>query len=302
MKLKIRTMLSVVLLTATTHAFATAYPVPPANESLIGEMQQTSTSENDTVVTIAERYNIGFNAIESANPEVNVAKLISGSHLSVPTQHLLPNLPREGIVINLPEMRMYYYVAGTGQVLTYPIGIGKVGKTIPITRTAITRKVKDPIWIPPTDIREFNLEQGIVLPRIMPAGPDNPLGQYAIYMRVPTYLIHSTIFPESVGKRASFGCIRMFESDIQTFFPSIKGGIPVTIINAPIKLGWQEDKLYVETHKPLEEHASSQPNMISMVDDLIKDQATLVDWQTLAYLANARDGVPHEVGVKLPSN
>lgn len=306
MNLKIRTALSVLLLTAAAEVYATAYPVPPANESLIGETKQTATADNDTVVTIAQRYNIGFNAIESANPQLDVTKgLISGSHLTVPTQHLLPNLPREGIVINLPEMRMYYYVAGTGQVLTYPIGIGKVGKTIPITKTAITRKVKDPIWVPPADIREFNLEQGIVLPRIMPAGPDNPLGQYAIYMRVPTYLIHSTIFPESVGKRASFGCIRMFESDIQTFFPSIQGGIPVTIINAPIKLGWQDNKLYVETHRPLEEHANEAdatlPGMVNMVNEATKDQATLVDWQALAYLAKERDGMPHEVGMKLPT-
>src|SRR6185503_4423744 len=97
-----------------------------------------------------------------------------------------------------------------------PIGIGKIGKTIPLAEAMITRKAKDPKWIPTDDIRQFNLSQGVVLPQVMPPGPENPLGSYAIYMSIPTYLIHSTIFPESVGKRASFGCIRMYQSDVET--------------------------------------------------------------------------------------
>jgi L,D-transpeptidase ErfK/SrfK len=200
-------------------------------------------------------------------------------------------------------MRMYYYLPGTDKVLTYPVGIGKIGKTIPITRTMITRKVKDPVWIPPQDIREFNLEQGIVLPRVMPAGPDNPLGPYAIYMRIPTYLIHSTIFPESVGKRASFGCLRMYESDIQEFFPSIEKGVPVVIINSPVKVGWQEDRLYAETHQPLEEHSgaydASLPGMVHMIASATQNTDTLVDWQMVYYLARERDGIPHEVGQQI---
>lgn len=293
-----------ILLLISTHAFAAAYHAPSSNQSLIGEIQYSSAGSGDTVVTLAERYDIGYNAIQNANPHINVSRgLPSSVMLQIPTQHLLPNQPRVGIVINLPEMRMYYYPAGTNEVLTYPIGIGKIGKTIPITRTAITRKVKDPIWIPPQDIREFNLDQGIVLPQVMPAGPDNPLGPYAIYMRVPTYLIHSTIFPESVGKRASFGCIRMFESDIKDFFPSIEGGIPVAIINSPVKVGWQNDRLYIEAHDPLEEHSgayeASLPGMVHMINSISRGRLTLVDWQLISYIAEERDGVPHEVGMRI---
>lgn len=306
MNVRIGKALSILVLLASTNAFATAYPVPPASEALIGQIKHNYASTGDTVITVAQRYDLGYNAMENANPHLNMAKVAIpyGAPLQIPTQHLLPDLPRKGIVINLPEMRMYYYVDGTNKVFTYPIGIGKIGKTIPITQTSITRKTKNPVWIPPDDIREFNLQQGIVLPRIMPAGPDNPLGPYAIYMRVPTYLIHSTIFPESVGKRASFGCIRMYESDIQDFFPSISGGIPVAIINTPVKVAWQDDHLYMEAHHPLEEHGNefdtSLPGMVHLINDASKDQNTLVDWQLVSYIAKERDGIPHDIGVKLP--
>ncbi|MBV9575324.1 MAG: L,D-transpeptidase family protein, partial [Gammaproteobacteria bacterium] len=215
----------------------------------------------------------------------------------------LPNQPRNGIIINLPEMRLYYFPVGSNEVFTYPIGIGKVGKTIPIERTAITHKTEHPTWTPPDDIREFNLQQGIVLPKVMPPGPDNPLGPYAIYMQIPTYLIHSTIFPESVGRRASFGCIRMYETDIKKFFPAVSSGIPVAIINSPVKIGWQQDHLYIEAYPALEEHSyapeASLAGVVSLISHTSTDQPVLVDWQAIAYISQERDGIPHEVGVKI---
>lgn len=305
MKIKFGKTLAALCLLASGNVFATAYTMPNENQSLIGQIQHTSVGSTEKAAEIAHQYDIGYNAIEYANPTLNMAKNLSyGTNLQIPTKHLLPNQPRRGIVVNLPEMRMYYYVGD--RVYTYPIGIGKIGKTIPITRTSITRKTKDPIWIPPEDIREFNMEQGIVLPRVMPAGPDNPLGPYAIYMKLPTFLMHSTIFPESIGKRASFGCIRMYESDIKEFFPSVSGGIPVAIINSPTKIGWENDKLYLESHVPLEEHGeaydASLPGMVHIIANASKNQATLVDWQLVSYMAKARDGIPHEIGMKLPAN
>lgn len=302
MNIKIKIVFAAIFLLGTSQTFAAAYPAPPSSQSLIGEIQTGYASSGDTVVTVQKRYDVGYNAISNANPDLNMSgQFSSGTTLQIPTKHLLPNQPRVGIVVNLPEMRMYYY-PGNGQVLTYPIGIGKVGKTIPITRTAITRKVKDPVWIPPDDIREYNLQQGIVLPSVFPAGPDNPLGPYAIYMRVPTYLIHSTIFPESVGKRASFGCIRMYESDIQDFFPSIRGGMPVAIINSPTKIGWQDDHLYMEAHDPLEELSDTSgatlPSTVHMISNMTNHH-TLVDWQLVSYISDERDGMPHEIGVRI---
>jgi len=198
---------------------------------------------------------------------------------------------------------MYYYPKNTDEVITYPIGIGKIGKTIPIKKAKVTRKKKDPYWIPPQDIREFNLEQGIVLPRIMPPGPDNPLGPYAIYMSIPTYLFHSTIFPNSVGTRASFGCIRMYETDIEDFFPAVKPGIPISIINSPFKAGWEENYLYAEAHEPLEEHEhdydASLAGMVSIISNQIKEEDTLVDWQLVSYLVKEKDGIPHPIGMRI---
>lgn len=285
-------------------AFATRYGVPSTNNVLIGDMQYQLVTEPVEIPQLQQHYNIGYNAIANANPHIDPAKPIPvGSTIVLSTQHLLPNAAREGIVINLPEMRMYYYPQGSNQVFTYPIGIGKVGKTIPIVNTKVTRKKENPIWVPPADIREYNLKQGIVLPSVFPAGPDNPLGPYAIYMQIPTYLIHSTIFPESVGKRASFGCIRMYETDIKEFFPSVAGGIPVVILNTPVKIGWQSDELFMEAHHPLIEHAgeynATLPGIVHQISEQTQHEPTLVDWQMVSYIAAEKDGVPHHIGMKL---
>jgi L,D-transpeptidase ErfK/SrfK len=294
------------LLLLPTVLFAATYTLPPSQQALIGRVQSAYAQSGDNVVTVAKRYDIGFNAVANANPELDLSRGFStGTLLQIPTAYVLPPLPRRGIIINLPEMRLYYFLQDNHEVLTYPIGIGKIGKTIPITQTAITRKTRDPVWIPPPDIREFNRRQGVILPSVMPAGPDNPLGPYAIYLRVPTYLIHSTIFPESVGKRASFGCIRMYESDIEDFFPLVEQGIPVAIINKPVKIGWEGNKLFIEAHEPLEEHSgaydASLPGMVHTITRMTSHQLVLIDWQQVSYIAKERDGMPHEIGVRIGS-
>lgn len=296
----------VLFIVPCANLFASVYPLPNAPDSLIGQTFYRVMQGNDSLTRITRHYDVGRNAIENANPQLNGAheRVPAGAVIQIPTQHLLPNEKRQGIVVNLPEMRMYYFAKDNqDSVFTYPIGIGKVGKTIPIERARVTRKTKDPIWVPPDDIRQFNLDQGIVLPKVMPAGPDNPLGPYAIYMSIPTYLIHSTTFPDSIGKRASFGCIRMYEWDIREFFPSVDRGIPVVIINAPTKVGWQKDQLYMEAHQPLSEHRenydASLDGMVHLLAHASLDQPTLIDWQMVSYIAEHRDGIPHAVGIRI---
>jgi L,D-transpeptidase ErfK/SrfK len=199
-------------------------------------------------------------------------------------------------------MRMYYYPAGSDQVMTFPIGIGRIGKTIPIKKTYVVRKALHPTWTPPADIREFNEQQGITLPKVMGAGPDNPLGPYGIYLGIPTYLIHSTIFPESIGRRASFGCIRMNESDIKQFFPIVSAGVPVVIVDMPNKVAWEGSHLYLEAHPPLEEranYASLSSIVKSIKERLPTNHFTLINWQMVNAIAEQPDGVPHEIGVLL---
>lgn len=297
----------ITLLAATVismNAVAANYPLPSDQEAIIGQVQYGALSSGQTLTSLTQQYDVGYNQITQVNPSINFVKPINGgTPLKIPTQHLLPNQPRKGIVVNLPEMRLYYYQPEIGQVATYPIGIGKIGKTIPIKKAVVTRKAKNPVWIPTEDIRQFNLAQGVVLPQVMPPGPENPLGPYAVYMNIPTYLIHSTIFPESIGKRASFGCIRMYKSDIETFFPSVEAGIPITIINSPIKVAWQQNQLYMEAHAPLDEHNeafdSTLPGTVSQIEHLAKNNDVLVDWQAVAFIEKERDGLPHDIGVRI---
>lgn len=286
-----------------TPVIASTYSIPQSGNGIIGATEYITAVPGETLVTIARRFDLGLNAILAANPGITSnVPLQPGEHIKVPTSFILPPLAHHGIIVNLPEMRMYYYFAD-GVVKTYPIGIGKIGKTIPIERTAITRKVVNPIWIPPADIIAFNEEQGIKLPRIMQAGPDNPLGPYAIYLKIPTYLIHSTIYPESIGRRASFGCIRMHENDIKDFFPLVTPGTPVVIVDMPSKVGWQGNLLYLESHAPLEERSgelgATYPGMINEVETASTDRPAFVDWQLVSTLSVNRDGMPHDIGFKL---
>lgn len=280
---------------------AQTFTLPSQNESVIGTIHYVESTATESTPTLANRYNLGQNALIAANPGLTEnGALPDKEYLTVPTQFLLPALPRKGIIINLPEMRMYYFPTNSDVVMTFPIGIGKIGKTIPLANTAVTKKVVNPTWIPPEDIRAFNRQQGVELPRVMGPGPDNPLGPYAIYLRIPTYLIHSTIFPESLGRRASFGCIRMNEDDIREFFPSVQPGTPVTIVDMPIKVAWENNSLYLEAHPPLEErsHLISVDGVVNSIEQstAAKKEIVLVNWQLVSYLAEQPDGVPHEVG------
>lgn len=279
-------------------AKAENFPLPEGGDSLIGDVSYSNVS-GENPVSIAQRYNIGMNALIAANPGTTPTKFTQ-DQITVPNKYILPPLPHRGIVINLAEMRLYFY-PDDGSVMTYPIGIGRVGKTIPITKTTVLRKTMNPIWYPTERERKWNKEQGIDLPSAMPPGPDNPLGPYAIYLGIPAYLIHSTIFPESIGKRASFGCIRMHEDDIRNFYPLVKSKTPVEIVYLPTKLGWENQKLFVEIHPPLEERGKITFDQVTdnVSKDLPHGNVTLVDWQALSYLADQPDGIPHEIGFKV---
>ncbi len=291
-----------VIIFFTKCAFARTYALPSNGDALIGKSEYITTSSGETLINIAQRFDVGLNGIVDANLSINPAQpLPHGIRIHIPTAFLIPAQKQKGIIINLPEMRMYYFPTNShGIVMTYPIGIGRVGKTIPIANTAVLGKRMNPTWTAPKDIREFNEQQGITLPITMPAGPDNPLGPYAIYLKIPTYLIHSTIIPESVGKRASFGCIRMHEEDIKDFYPLVTSGTPVSIVNLPSKTGWKGNSLFLENHDALQEHPDEGYNgMVNALYHAGRGRATLVDWQLVSFLAEDHDGLPHEVGFKV---
>lgn len=288
---------------SSTPVFATEYQLPPSGYDLIGEIQYINAMYGDSTTSVASRYNLGLNSIIAANPGTTETSLGS-RQLLIPTAYILPPFPHKGIIINLPEMRLYYYPNSSDSVMTFPIGIGKIGNTIPIRNSIVSRKTLNPTWTPGPDVRRYNEEQGIDLPRVMPPGPDNPLGPYAIYLNIPSFLMHSTIFPESIGRRASFGCIRMNEGDIKDLYPLVAPGTNVAIINMPNKVGWNGNKLYLEAHPPLKEHDTGTDrnlaDMVATIQNALPHGAmTVIDWQLVAHLASEPDGVPHEIGTRM---
>jgi L,D-transpeptidase YnhG len=177
---------------------------------------------------------------------------------------LLPDTPREGIVVNLAELRLYYFPPGENIVQVFPLGIGQLGLETPVTTTRVSQKIPNPTWTPTPGIRARSLEQGIKLPPVVPAGPNNPLGRFALRLGVGNgeYLIHGTSAPDSVGLRVSSGCMRMNAPDIKALFEQVRVGTRVQIINEPVKFSVEPDgKRYIEVHRPLAQAEGENPQV-----------------------------------------
>jgi L,D-transpeptidase ErfK/SrfK len=233
-----------------THSF----PYDPKTTTVVGELQVTYSREEDTIPDIARRFDLGFDEVSRANPGVDPWLPGDGTRIVLPTQFVLPDAPHEGIVINVAALRMFYFPKPAKDeprvVVTYPIGIGKVGWATPVGTTKVVSKRKDPWWTPPASVRKEHAADGDPLPERVPPGADNPLGAYAMNLGWPTYLIHGTNKPAGVGLRASHGCIRMYPEDIATVFDKIPVGTKVTVVNQPLLYRWHGDSLYVQAFPP----------------------------------------------------
>ena len=231
---------------------------------VIGELSLTTTVYADTLSDLARAYHQGYNEMRLANPAVDPWLPGEGTEVVVPNQYVIPDAPRRGIVVNVPEMRMYYYpgpargkggrdTASSGEVMTFPISIGRQNWVTPHGNMKIVAKAKDPAWYPPESIREEHAAEGDPLPRVVPPGPDNPLGRFKIRLSRPNYLIHGTNKPAGVGMRVSHGCIRLYPEDIAPLFERVALETPVHIVDQPVLAGWLDGELYVEVHPPLAE-------------------------------------------------
>lgn len=256
--MKRASLITVALLTAlsVSHgAWAVDYPLPPANSRLIGQNQWWTVQEGDrNLQAIARHFDTAAMLILEANDTLAPVEPKPGTQVLIPSQMLLPDVPREGIVVNLAELRLYYFPPGENQVQVYPLGIGQQGLETPEMTTRVGQKIPNPTWTPTAGIRARSLEKGIKLPPVVPAGPNNPLGRYALRLAYGNgeYLIHGTSAPDSVGLRVSSGCMRMNAADIQALFSQVKTGTPVRVINQPVKFAIEPDgKRYVEVHRPL---------------------------------------------------
>ena len=282
---------------------AETFDLPSQHFGVIGSMRTVQSTYEDTLLDIARRANIGQNQMERVNPDVDRWMPGEGTLITIPSHYVLPRAPREGVVLNLPEMRMYYFPpkkpGQPAQVQTYPISIGRMDWATPLGMTTITNKKKDPSWRPPESIRKEHAEKGDPLPRVVPAGPNNPLGAYAMRLGMPSYLIHGTNKPLGVGMRVSHGCIRMLPEDIEHLFAQLPVGTQVNIVNQPVKAGWYGGKLYLEVHPPLEEYPNDRGAVVEEVmvalDDAMNRRSAELDNTIIDEAIDQRNGLPQVI-------
>lgn len=289
------------LLAALGMAFAARSAGTPPGD-LIGAPTADIIGQDDTLLDAARRHDVGFIELRLANPGADPWLPGKGQWINVPAQHILPPAPRRGIVINLPELRLYYFPPGKGTPLSFPIGIGDEGKDTPTGRTSITAKRTNPSWTPTASEHAENPD----LPDVVKPGPDNPMGDFALYLAWKGFAIHGSNKPYSIGRRDSHGCIRMYPEDIQTLYRLVQPATPVTVINQPVKTGWQEGELYLEIHPDvadanvIESGGTPQLPAPADTDALVlraagPRDAPRIDWDAVLSAELERNGMPVRV-------
>lgn len=280
------------------------FDVPKA-ATMVGEFASVELRGGDTLPDIARHYGLGFQEIADANPELD-PWVPDGKRVLLPLQFTLPEAPRTGVTLNLAAYRLFYFppeAKGT-KVLTYPVGIGKEGRSTPMGLMNVVRKAEFPTWYPTENIRRDHARKGDPLPAAVPPGPDNPLGDHALYLSQSRYLIHGTNKPYSIGLRASNGCIRLYPEDMTVLFPQIPRGTPVRIVNQPYLIGRRDGQVFLEAHRPFEEldPARLRRELYARLKRIEKKEQVALDWQRIeTILAEAR-GIPLPIGAQAPAD
>ena len=321
MSFRLLTMLLILLLPLT--AQAERFELPPDGNDVVGALTVVLSRADDTLLDIARRHGLGYEDIVRANPDVDTWLPGEGTEVLLPTRYVLPPGPRQGVILNLAEYRMYYFPepknGEQAVVMTYPMSIGRMDWETPLGLARVVSKVRNPTWYPPQSVRAEHAAGGDPLPRIVPPGPNNPLGEFAMRLSIPGYLIHSTNRPAGVGMRVTHGCIRMFPEDIRFLFDQVALDTPVRIINEPVKVGWHGDELIMEVHRALDEVPietdSGEITSEALPEDAYqhqerdvltaltiqfvaatKSRAGELDWQRAEELLDRADGIPVQVG------
>lgn len=287
-------------------AAAEQFALPPEGSDVVGEMRTARTDEKDTLLDVARRHGLGYEEITNANPGVDAWLPGAGTDVLVPKRRLLPRAPRAGIVINLPEHRLYWYPpvapGETPTVWTYPVSIGKMDWNTPLGTTRIVSKLKDAPWIPPKSVREEHAKRGDFLPAVVPPGPDNPMGRYKMALGIPggAYLIHGTNRPAGVGMQVTHGCMRLYPEDIEALYGMVTIGTPVTIVNQPYKWGWHDGELMIEVHPPLQEDAVDPPTLTDLTRLIVEATRAAplpIDWSGAEQAWREARGIPTVVSL-----
>ena len=281
-----------------------------ADTEIVGYLQRTVVGKEDTLPDIARRFDVGYEEMLLANPGVDPWLPGVGREVIVPTQFILPAAPHEGVVVDVAAMRIFYYPPHKKNeqplVYTHPIGIGRVGWKTPEGTTKIVSRTKDPVWVVPKSVRDEHAENGDKLPPTVPAGPDNPLGQYMFRLSWPSYLIHGTNKPYGVGMRSSHGCMRLYPEDIAVFFDLIPIGTKVTVVNQPYLFGRRDGILYFQAYTVMADDSRDwTKNRQRLLSRLLNPRALSpharkeisvqdddIDWQRIGDLAHDPRAVP----------
>ena len=282
-------------------ATATEFPLS-AQDKAVGAVSSYEVRPSDTLMDVARSLDLGFTQLMAVNLGINPWLPPAGTRITVPNFYLLPNAPHQGIVIDLAAQRLYYFPPGKGVVETYPIGIGVLGAVTPVGPTQITRKEPNPTWIPPPSIRAEMPE----LPAAIPPGPENPLGDYALHLGWPNYLIHGTNKPDGVGRNVSHGCIRLYPEDVERLFHEVAAGTPVRVVDDEVKLAWIGDELFMEMYPSKEQSdevdvdgtltpVPPPPDLQTRIAAVAGDQMERVDWSIVERVARERTGVPTRI-------
>ncbi|MEL6868181.1 MAG: L,D-transpeptidase family protein [Pseudomonadota bacterium] len=234
---------------------AHTYTLTSQRQNTVGRVQVIVANESDTFSDIARSYGLGYDELRLANPDIDPWLPGAGTQIILPTRFVLPDAPREGVVLNIAAKRLFYYPpVADGElptVSTYPIGIGREGWATPVGVSKIIAKAKDPAWYVPASVRKEHREAGDPLPAVVPAGPDNPLGRHVLKLDMPGYLLHGTNQPYGVGMRVSHGCVRLYPEDIEVLYSAVGLGVSVTLVNQPVLAGWQDAYFFIKAYPPL---------------------------------------------------
>ncbi|GAC1452236.1 MAG: L,D-transpeptidase family protein [Steroidobacteraceae bacterium] len=281
--------------------------MPADGSPVVGTDLSVKSAYEDTLTDIAHRYSLGYYEIIRANPQVDVWLPGAGKDVMLPGRRILPPGAREGIVVNLPEHRLYYYPTSNGReqhvVITYPVSIGKMDWRTPLGATTVIAKIRNPAWYPPESIRKEHAENGDPLPKVVGPGPANPLGDFALRLGAGRgeYMIHGTNNPTAVGMSVTHGCIRMYPEDVAALFAVVPVGTKVRLVNEPVKVAWVGGELLLEAHPPVDEEGQSvEPDLQVLsekLDHALGENSAAIHWDLARATLRAANGIPTVVGV-----
>jgi L,D-transpeptidase ErfK/SrfK len=290
-------------------ARATQYALSSPDALMFGDVESITSHGEDTLPDLARRFSLGYEEIQRANPGVDLWLPGEGTPILIPNQRLLPQGAREGIVVNLPEHRLYYFPKAkkgeTPQVITFPVSIGKMDWNTPLGKTKVVDKRKNPTWSPPESVRKEHAERGDPLPAVVKAGPDNPLGAYAMRLGITpgAYLIHGTNNPIAVGMAITHGCIRMYPEDIEKLFPLVPVNTPVWLLNEPVKVARVNGQIWLEVHPPVDAEGQSAAvdleGFYALANAALGETPAAIHWDFVLDTLKKADGMPQMVGLEI---